>query len=387
MAYAHRIFRCIHFKEISPIKLDNILDKAFQDRAYDWKLYKAILDVYNKTRLEKVVHKSSLLNSRGMGMAVLKIGGFGLNGITNEITYCFSNEAKWKHLTSIPHVEQCNFGTAVLNNELYVVGGCFNQFLQENIHPFGFKFSPQDNKWTTLAPMMIERCRFTLNVVGQMLYAVGGVSEVDEFDLSTCECYNPNLDSWCMVQSLPAYITQHAGASYERSYGYNLFISGGIDRDNVQANMYCYDVNSDKWKVCSPMLKPRADHVMLNIGKYLYVCGGWTEDETRSRVLVDTIDAYDVERDRWEVVTRVPTPRYHAGIVSVHNKIYFIGGYHSDAMFDKYTAAVENYDIEKDVWTIEDKYPQDIWEHTCATLFIPKYRDDMEVIPAAESSV
>lgn len=76
-------------------------------------------------------------------MAVLKIGGFGISGVTNEITYSLSTERKWKHLTSIPHVEQCNFGTAVFNNELYIVGGCFNQSLQENIHPFGFKYSPR----------------------------------------------------------------------------------------------------------------------------------------------------------------------------------------------------------------------------------------------------
>lgn len=50
------------------------------------------------------------------------------------------------------------------------------------------------------------------------------------------------------------------------------------------------------------MLRPRADHVMISIGKYLYVCGGWTEDsETRNRSLVDTIDSYDIENDRWEV--------------------------------------------------------------------------------------
>lgn len=72
----------------------------------------------------------SLINSRGMELAVIKVGGFGLGGITNEVTYFLASSGKWRHLTSIPHVEQCNFGTAVLDNELYVVGGCFNQSLQ-----------------------------------------------------------------------------------------------------------------------------------------------------------------------------------------------------------------------------------------------------------------
>ncbi|KAJ8918607.1 hypothetical protein NQ315_013113 [Exocentrus adspersus] len=377
-AYAVRIIRYIHFSEISKRKLHSILDKTFENRKYEWQLYRLILqEVCLQSVKYKSTFSSNLLNSRGMEMAVLKIGGFGISGITNEITYCFSTERKWKHLTSIPHVEQCNFGTAVFNNELYIVGGCFNQSLQENIHPFGFMYSPRYNKWSTMAPMKIERCRFSLNVVGDMLYAVGGASEVEEYNTSTCECYNPRLDSWYMIQPLPAYVSQHAGATYEKNCVSKLYISGGIDRDNVQNYMFCFDVHLDKWVTCTSMLKPRADHVMLSIGKYLYVCGGWTEDnETRARVLVDTIDAYDVEKDCWE-----------ARIVCVEQKIYFIGGFHSDAMFDKDTAAIEYYDIETGLWTIEDKYPQDIWEHTCATLYIPKCRDDMEVIPTSESSV
>lgn len=55
------------------------------------------------------------------------------------------------------------------------------------------------------------------------------------------------------------------------------------------------------------------------------------------RVLADTVDAYDVMSDTWETITHVPTPRYHAGIVGVESKIYFIGGFLSDALFDRAT--------------------------------------------------
>src|SRR5258705_8617282 len=109
--------------------------------------------------------QEDLVNSRGMELAVVKVGGFGIGGVTNDLTYFLPSVGKWRHLTTIPHVEQCNFGTAVLNNELYVVGGCFNQSLQENIHPFGFCYNPRYNKWGTMAPMQRERCRFSLNVV------------------------------------------------------------------------------------------------------------------------------------------------------------------------------------------------------------------------------
>ncbi|KAJ8982131.1 hypothetical protein NQ317_002858 [Molorchus minor] len=387
ISYAVRIMQHINFAQISSRKVRSIMDRIYRHiDKYEWPLHNVIhQEICKQANKYKAPYEySSLLNTRGMEMAVLKVGGFGISGVTNEITYCFLKEKKWKHLTSIPHVDQCNFGTAVFNNELFVIGGCFNQSLQENIHPFGFRYSPRYNKWSTIAPMKIERCRFSLNVLRDMLYAVGGVSEVDEYGTSTCECYNPVLDSWYMIQPLPVYLTQHAGASYENACNSRLYISGGIDRDNVQSNMYYYDVNIEKMEIMHFDVdgQSRSRHAVY--GKVPVYLRGWTDDdESRARVLVDTIDVYDVEKDSWKVVTRVPTPRYHAGIVSVEQKIYFIGGFHSDAMFDKATAAIECYDIERDLWTTEDKYPQDIWEHTCITLCIPKCRDDMDIKKSA----
>lgn len=392
LAFALRVLRRVHFSEISDWKVENVLQKAVINKdSSEQYLYRLVLaEAYRQMHLSNskliATSNNSLVNSRGMELAVVKVGGFGIGGITNEITYCLSNERKWRHLTSIPHVEQCNFGTAVLDNELFVVGGCFNQSLQENIHPFGFRYSPRYNKWSTMAPMQRERCRFSLNVVNGRLYAIGGANESDEFaeveeDGSACECYDPKTDTWSSISPLPEYRTQHAGASIQRIVAHNLYISGGLDRDLVLSSVRCYDEITDNWELKSPMLIPRADHVMLSMGHRLYVCGGWREDlDSGNRVLVDTIDAYDITTDSWEIVTNIPTPRYHAGIVGVDNKIYFIGGFHSDVMFDRDTAAIECYNIDTDTWTTGDKYPQDVWEHTCVTLYIPRCREDMEVL-------
>lgn len=207
----------------------------------DHYLYKLVLAESNRqgsNSLKTQCNTVNLLNSRGMEMALLKIGGFGISGVTNEITYRLSSSQKWRHLTSIPHVEQCNFGAVVHNNELYIVGGCFNQSLQENVHPFGFKYSPLCNKWHTITPMTKERCRFSLNVVGSKLYAIGGASEMDDdpldltstYSTDTCEVYDPAEDTWENIATLPEVRTQHAAATYENVSGKYLFVSGGIYR-------------------------------------------------------------------------------------------------------------------------------------------------------------
>lgn len=50
------------------------------------------------------------------------------------------------------------------------------------------------------------------------------------------------------------------------------------------------------------------------------------------------------------------------------------------------SATIECYDLDSDSWTTCEKYPQDIWEHTCVTLYIPRCRDDMEVMAANDNT-
>lgn len=327
----------------------------------------------------------SLVNTRGMELVLLKVGGFGLSGVTNEITYYLPSAGRWKYLTSIPHVEQCNFGTAVLGNELYVVGGCFNQSLhQENVHPFGFRYNALAGEWSTMAPMRWERCRFALCVARDHLYAVGGAGEVlgdvdaPEDGEAHCERYDPLTDIWMPVAPLPGARTQHAGAAW----GPYLFVSGGLNADSVLSALLRYDTRSDSWETMMPMSTPRADHSMVVYGDRLVVCGGWYEDGgTGTRVLAESVESYDIAANTWTAVTTVPTPRYHAGVAVLGSWLYTVGGFHSDTTFDRASGIVERFDLDGSLgWEEAEPYPQDIWEHVCCTLFVPRCRDDLDVI-------
>lgn len=401
----HRLIHNVRLTAIPLAELERTLDCAvlpqtndfqcFAKSIFEWRQFSSPLSSSSSNKKAGVVCDppvtNSVVNFRGMELALIKVGGFGLSGITNEITYFLPSLNKWCMLTSIPHVEQCNYGTAVLDNELYVVGGCYNDSLEEYIHPFGFRYSPMTNKWSTISPMLQDRCRFSLNVVGQHLYAIGGVSETnnnvynnnnvdrDDVDEDTGECYNPETDTWLHIAPLPGSRTQHAGTSVDG----HLYISGGLENLNVLTTFYRYYPTHDLWEKLPEMLSPRADHVMLSIEDEIYVCGGWHENtHVDARTLNDTIDRYNAERREWEVVTTVPTPRFHAGIVAVHSKIYIIGGFSAmtASTFDRATSTVECFDLKTQKWSSVDRYPTSIWEHTCATLFIPKCRDDMEVL-------
>ncbi|XP_059609563.1 kelch-like protein 26 [Phlebotomus argentipes] len=386
-----RLLGLVRLAEVSPSDVERTLQAVgVSSNCALFGLTKSLAQSQKRLVVPVSSQENALVNSRGMELALVKVGGFGLEGITNDITYYLPSVKKWRHLTSIPHVEQCNYGIATLRNELYVVGGCYNVCLKEYIHPFGFRFSPMSNSWTTIAPMQQDRCRFSLNFVGEFLYAVGGASEVDEIedlDLdvgdvieqqgSTAECYDPSTDKWTYIPSMPGNRTQHAGAAQDHF----LYVSGGLDRHRVLSSFYRYNTKMQVWEQLPPMLTPRADHMMVSINERMYVCGGWTERSMAdSRTLIDTIDVYNRDSCTWEVVTHIPTPRFHAGIVAVNTKIYIIGGFYSDSMFDLTRSVIECYDVESNQWTSVERYPQNIWECNCIGLYIPKCRDDMEVI-------
>lgn len=322
-----------------------------------------------------------MVNSRGMKMAVVKVGGFGPEGITNSISYFHHNGSvsppAWHHLTSVPHVESCNSGVAVLHNQLYIVGGCFNQGLQENIHPFGFCYNPRLNKWSTISAMVRERCRFSLTECGGQLYAVGGCSETGEMeDDVSVEVYSTETDSWRVTARLPDGSRSQHGAVKRRE---RVLISGGLDQDIVLDTMVEYRPEEDCWNLVTKMPRPRADHSMLVHDDIVFLVGGWRESE-EGRVLIQEVDRYDLLADTWTVETNLPCPRFHAGVTKVGNKIFVIGGFRDDDMLDRATGAADSYDLSTSCWDRGPDYPHNLWEHAAVTLNVPVCREDQEIL-------
>ncbi|KRT79578.1 BTB And C-terminal Kelch domain containing protein [Oryctes borbonicus] len=335
------ILKHIRYEQITQNAIGRLLDDVFAkycgEKTYNIQLFQSATSHVKTTSSIGSDLSCSTFNSRGMEMALIKIGGFGKSGITNDINFCFSHERQWNFLTKIPHVDQCNFGTAVLNNNLYVIGGCFNQLLQEIVHPYGFKYNPRLDVWSQVAAMLTDRCRFTLNACDGKLYAIGGVVEFeDEAEYTnTCECLDPAKDSWEFIDPLPDYRSQHAAASAVVNGVSKLYVSGGVCVDTVVDSLYCFDTKSKTWQTCSSMLTPRADHFMFGYGTKVYICGGWYESPLGNPRQVNTIDAYDCLSDSWEEVAQIPTPRHHAGIVAHGSKIYIVGGFMKDSIFHK----------------------------------------------------
>lgn len=114
------LLRQIRFSEMSLTSVKQALTNPENGVTPGQELYKIVLDMARAERKKLRLnhnYNGSLVNLRGMELALIKIGGFDLSGITNEITYCFPNatERVWRYLTSIPHIKQSKLLFVILD--------------------------------------------------------------------------------------------------------------------------------------------------------------------------------------------------------------------------------------------------------------------------------
>ncbi|GFN86008.1 kelch-like protein 13 [Plakobranchus ocellatus] len=330
---------------------------------------------HSPPKMAKKRRVPGLINNRGFHSTILVAGGFRKeSGMTNNVLYLDSSSGTLRHLTKIPHLDQINFGMSVLYNQLYIVGGCFNDHMQEISHPFGFRYSPDMDEWTSIAPMAQERCRFLLCSTDDRIYAVGGdpyTSDVGPEDAAPCEVYNPTTNRWRPIRSLPGNRSQLAGTSLGKS----LFISGGIqeNEEKVFQDLHQYDPRSDTWCRRSDLLSPRTDHCMFTWEGRVYVVGGWHLDPvTHRRVMATTIDSYDPDTDSWRVEGTLNRLRTYGTYTVDKGCIYAIGGW-TDGDHSQKCRTIDTFDLRFKAWVEGQDQSVALWEHGSCSLYLPKF--------------
>ncbi|KAK3086227.1 hypothetical protein FSP39_015449 [Pinctada imbricata] len=318
--------------------------------------------------------ESGLINERGFCKSLVCVGGFSpKDGMSNKISYYHAQSHSWKTLTAIPHVDQCNFGHVTLNNELYVVGGCFNDQIQEVVHQYGFCYNPEKNAWRSIAALEHERCRFYLGALKGKLYAIGGdplAGDITE-EMALSECYSPGRkqvdrnSSSCLATE-----HKHAGIVH---HDY-LYISGGSQDsdDEFYSSFYRYDPENDSWTELCPLITPRADHTMFVYNDQIHCIGGWYENVLQQRILVSTIDRYDAVANIWETIASVPEPRLFASYAIIDGKVYVVGGWLNGRYQDK-AKAVQVYSFIQNQWMDQELPEIELWEHSCCCLYVPNH--------------
>lgn len=214
------------------------------------------------------------------------------------------------------------FGTAVLNSNIYVVGGdtggsgdratllCYNTVL---------------NSWTTLAPMPLgPRYGLGAAAVNGYIYAIGGYSIETSSYLDRVEQYNPTNNSWTTVASTPVALSPALVGTINGK----IYVAGGGNSSGALTNTYVYDPILNTWATNAPMpIAGTGNAVVLN-GQLFSIDG--------VNAAANMVFAYDPVANTWNTnFALMPTGGGNMGVAAdqSNNKIYAVAGYDAGYLY------------------------------------------------------
>ncbi|XP_055503940.1 kelch repeat and BTB domain-containing protein 12 [Leucoraja erinacea] len=167
--------------------------------------------------------------------------------ITNCVDKLVLETGQWRSTAPLPLPLACH-GTVAVGNQIYVMGGWTPQMDLPDDEPEWlsnrmFRYDPRRDRWTECGRMEFSKYRFSTAVLNGEIYVMGGIGcqGVDRGQARRCldavEIYNPDGDFWRKGPPLPTPIlslrtnSTNAGVVDEKLYVCGAF--RGADRHEV----------------------------------------------------------------------------------------------------------------------------------------------------------
>jgi N-acetylneuraminic acid mutarotase len=210
----------------------------------------------------------------------------------------------WSVRTAMPTKRTAPAGaiaTYMGQQRLYVIGGMdVTDIFWIESYPNIEEYDPIANTWRTVGAGMPD---FTYSwgicavVVDNLVYFMGG-SNLSSTKARTV-AYDPNLDSYTTLSSMPTGVSDGACAVFDGDIYYFGGYQGGAWGTFPGSSTFVYDIGTDSWQTLPTLIPlPRANAAAIVIGDSVYIVGGWDGSGTYGG-LYNTIDAYNPALDEW----------------------------------------------------------------------------------------
>lgn len=165
------------------------------------------------------------------------------------VRYLDEDEKDWKVLTHLPASASTTMaGVAVLDNQLYVVGGVHD--VSKKVVESGYRYDPVADAWSPIHGTLQPRYNLTLVGHDGCLYAVGG--EYRARAMSSVERYRAQDGVWCRVSPLPRPAASVASATaVDRIF---VCLWGG----NGATEIHEYQPWNDRWLPLTTLVRPHS---------------------------------------------------------------------------------------------------------------------------------
>ncbi|MDH3325771.1 MAG: hypothetical protein OEM38_03530, partial [Gammaproteobacteria bacterium] len=254
----------------------------------------------------------------------------------------------------------------ISNNQLYIAGGLTTNDVVtptlEILDLATLQWLPAEN----ITEMDIARYNFSLNIIGDRIYATGGQDSPGNL-LNSVEILDPTKDlkTWITGDAMPfknaAFISEYQPSS-ETMYLFGGTNSAFVD-SNGNSNQMLYSGTNLSWHPLLNTADGIYDTSAGHIGDYVYLIGGREENGTIS----NKTQTYSISQNSWVTATNGPAPlktaRVNATTVSTNGLIFAIGGIGTVNNEETYLSSMEIYGLDNapNNWNdgfSEIKYPR-----------------------------
>lgn len=213
----------------------------------------------------------------------------------------------------------CGRENPIINGRIYVTHG--QGYRRKGIRQFfcgNLVYNIVTNQWGAGKSAYTRRDGAGCAVTNGKLHVIGGRDNGPE-GIPHHEVYDPKTNKWRFKNPLPENRADISCVVFNGEIycfgGYGGEKPMGIDKGNVNNNVYVYNPKTDLWREVSPMPTARWGPIAVTDGKKIYVFGGGVTHHRRADKTSDILEVYNPITDKWE--KRKPMPIVTQGLMGV----------------------------------------------------------------------
>ncbi|XP_016352717.1 kelch-like protein 30 [Sinocyclocheilus anshuiensis] len=260
---------------------------------------------------------------------------------------------QWFQLPDFPNYNKWGYSVVSLNNNVYVTGGSRGSQSNTWSTTETWKYITREGKWVTVAPMLRPRTNHSSATLNGEIYVIGGTT----MDFVEVEHYDPFSNCWTLTGPALKYVTNFTAISCEGK----LYLIGSCAVKYNALTMQCYNPVIDSWCIiCSPFIpKYLSSPRSVSMDGVIYLVA----DNTKKVYL------YNPEGNMWEKIQFLHTLHENGDLVVLGGQLYVTGG-HWKGMEGDYSVEVEVYNRASNTWKVACFLPR-LWTYSgCCSIFL-----------------
>lgn len=237
----------------------------------------------------------------------------GINSDSDGITTTSDVYPEWSPISGLA-VPRDDFGTAVIGDDIWALGGMTGE-RGNRLQSIEVYDTTTDTWSTSDIEMPLGIASFETVAVGPLIYSFGGFDATSQA-VDYAAVLDTGSGEWRELPEVPHPRYAHTSTLVDD----RVYLIGGRDLDGEVAEVDVFDLRTETWETLdTPMPRRRArdSHKTVAIPQGLVVAGGQREFQDSAQV-----DLFDPRAGRWTTLPDLPEPMSRAGLAHADGKLW-----------------------------------------------------------------